>query len=285
MQADPTVKSQELAGQVAIVTGGGRGFGREIARTLAQAGATVAVVARSYNQLSETVSLIENDGGHAIAITVDVSDQSAVQQTVDQVEQQLGSVGLLVNNAGRLTAIGPVWEVDPNEWWRDVEVNLRGAFLCSRAVLQRMVPRRKGRIINFTSAAMPYLTGYDCSKVAITRFTHLLASETKDYGISVFAISTGPTPTEMMTHLLDSADGRKWFPELRGWAEQSWQPLELAGPLVTFLASGKADVLTGRWVGPKDDLPELIRRIDEIEQDELYVWISRTLKTKTDEGK
>jgi NAD(P)-dependent dehydrogenase (short-subunit alcohol dehydrogenase family) len=272
-------------GQIAIVTGGGRGFGREIARALANAGATVAVVARSYDQLSETVALIEKGGGRAIAVTADVSDHRAVQKMVDEVERKLGPVSLLVNNAGRLVAIGPVWEVDPDEWWRDVEVNLRGTFLCSHVVLQRMVPRKMGRIINFTSSAMPYLTGYDCSKVAITRLTHFLASETKEYGISVFAISIGPTPTEMMRYLIDSADGRKWFPDLQDWAEQNWQPVELAGPLVTFLASGKADVLTGRWVEPKDDLPELIRRIDEIEQEELYVWSSRGLKAKSNEGK
>ena len=147
-----------------------------------------------------------------------------------------------------------------------------------------MVPRQMGRIINFTSSAMPYLTGYDCSKVAITRLTHFLASETKNHSISVFAISIGPTPTEMMMYLIDSPDGRKWFPDLHDWAEQNWQPLESAGPLVTFLASGKADVLTGRWVGPEDDLPELIRRIDEIEHGQLYIWSSRTLNDKADEG-
>lgn len=160
--------SHALTGQVAIDTGGGRGFGREIARALAKKGVGVAVVARSQDQLLETVSLIEKDGGQAIAISADVTDQSAVEQMVEQVEDKLGPITLLMNNAGHCTAIGPVWEVDPGEWWRDVEVNLRGTFLCSHIVLQRMVPRRKGKIINFTSAAMPYLTGYDCSKVAIT---------------------------------------------------------------------------------------------------------------------
>jgi hypothetical protein len=89
----------------------------------------------------------------------------------------------------------------------------------------------------------------------------------------------------MMRYLIDSAEGRKWFPDLKDWAEQNWQPVELAGPLVTFLASGKADVLTGRCVEPKDDLPELIRRIDEIEPEELYVWSSHGLKGKSHEVK
>ena len=285
MKAQAEEQLPELAGQVAIVTGGGRGFGREIARALARVGVRVAVVARSQDQLLETVSLIEEDGGRAIAITADVSDQRAVEQMVGEVEDRLGPVTLLVNNAGRCTAIGPVWQVNPEEWWRDVEVNLRSTFLCTHTVLQRMVPRRKGRIINFTSAAMPYLTGYDCSKVAITRFTYFLASETKEYDIRVFAISIGPTPTEMMTYILDSPAGRKWFPDLRDWAEKNWQPLESAGPLITFLASGRADVLTGRWVEPGYDLPELIRRAEEIERDELYIWSVRTLNDKQAESK
>lgn len=90
-------------------------------------------------------------------------------------------------------------------------------------------------------------------------------------------MSIDPTPTEMINYLLDSAAGRKWFPDLREWAEQNWEPPEAAGPLVAFLASGKADALTGRWAGINDDLPELIHRIDKIEQDELYTWSFRSL--------
>lgn len=269
---------QQLTGQVAIVTGGGRGFGREIARALAKAGVKVAVVARSADQLAETVSLILNEGGHAIAITADVTNSSAVYAMVEQVERELGAVDLLINNAGRLTSIAPVWEVDPDEWWRDVEVNLRSVFLCCHAVLKHMTQRRRGRIINFTSAGMPNVTGYDCSKVAVTRFTDMVASETKEFGISVFAISVGPTHTDMMDYMIESEVGRKWLPNLAKELENSWQPVELAGSLVTFLASGKADALTGRWISPDDNMDEMLRRIEEIKKDELYVWSFRSLK-------
>lgn len=125
------MKPQPLTGQTAIVTGGGRGFGREIARVLAKEGVKVAVVARSADQLAETVSLIQSEGGHAIAVTADVTDFAAVTKMVEQIVRELGAVDLLVNNAGRLTSIAPVWESDPDEWWRDVEVNIRSVFLCS----------------------------------------------------------------------------------------------------------------------------------------------------------
>ena len=270
--------SQPLAGQVAIVTGGGRGFGREIARALAKEGVNVAVVARSADQLAETVSLIQSAGGQAIAYKADVTDFSAVYAMVAQVERELGVVDILVNNAGRLTAIAPVWESDPDEWWRDVEVNIRSVFLCSHAVLKSMTQRKRGRIINFSSSGMPKVSAYDCSKVAVTRLTDTLANETREYGISVFAISVGPTHTELMDYMIESEVGRKWLPDLPKWLEGRWQPVELAGTLAVALASGKYDALTGRWVSPEDDLDDMLKRIEEVQNDELYIWAVRGLK-------
>ena len=271
------MSSHPLTGQTAIVTGGGRGFGREIARALAKEGVKVAVVARSADQLAETVSLIQSEGGQAIAITADVTDPSAVCAMVEQVERELGAVDILVNNAGRLTSIAPVWESDPNEWWRDVEVNIRSVFLCCHAVLKGMTQRKRGRIINFTSSGMPNVSAYDCSKVAVTRFTDTLASEVKEFGISVFAVTVGPTHTEMMDYMIESESGRKWLPDLSKLLEGKWQPVEMAGRLAVTLASGKYDVLTGRWVSPEDDLDDMLRRIEEVEKDGLYVWSFRSL--------
>src|ERR1700741_212445 len=140
-----------LTGQVAIVTGRGRGIGRAIAQALAQQGAAVTVTARSGEQLAETVALITAAGGRAIAVTADVTDPHAVKRVVTETEQQLGPVDLLVNNAGSASALGPLWEVDPEDWWHDVTVNLRGTLLCTHAVLPGMLTRRRGRIINMAS--------------------------------------------------------------------------------------------------------------------------------------
>ena len=270
----------KLTGQTAIVTGGGRGFGREIARALAKEGVKIAVVARSADQLAETVSLIQNEGGQAIPVTADVTDVSAVAKMVAQVERELGAVDILVNNAGRLTSIAPVWEANPDEWWRDVEVNIRSVFLCCHAVLKGMTQRKRGRIINFTSSGMPNVSAYDCSKVAVTRFTDPLASEVKEFGISVFAMTVGPTHTEMMDYMIESEAGRKWLPDLSKWLEGKWQPAELAGTLAVTLASGKYDALTGRWVSPEDDLDDMLKRIEEVEKDGLYAWSIRGLKNQ-----
>ena len=106
----------DLTEQVAIVTGGGRGIGRAIALALAEGGASVAVVARTEDQLAETVGLIEEGGGRAAAYPADVTDQAAVDQVVADVEQQVGPVDLLVSNAGHGGQIAPLWEVEPDEW-------------------------------------------------------------------------------------------------------------------------------------------------------------------------
>ncbi len=136
--------------------------------------------------------------------------------------------------------------------------------------------------MNFTSAGMPNVSAYDCSKVAVTRFTDTLAQETKEFGISVFAISVGPTHTEMMDYMIDSEVGRKWLPDLSKWLEGKWQPAELAGTLAVALASGKYDALTSRWVSPEDDLDNMLKRIGEIQNDNLYAWSVRSLNTTTE---
>ncbi|MDQ2998374.1 MAG: SDR family oxidoreductase, partial [Chloroflexota bacterium] len=160
-----------LEGQVAIVTGGGRGIGRAIALALATAGAKVAVAARSTNQLAETVQQIEQSGGHALALTVDVADSQGVEQMVTQIEEQLGPVDLLVNNAGIGGRSGSIRATDAETWWRVLDVNVRGPFLCAQAVLPGMTTRRQGRIVNISSGASlgpwPYVSAYAISKAAL----------------------------------------------------------------------------------------------------------------------
>jgi NAD(P)-dependent dehydrogenase (short-subunit alcohol dehydrogenase family) len=119
---------------------------------------------------------------------------------------------------------------------------------------------------------MPYFSAYSSSKAAILRLTDTLALETKEYSISVFAISVGPARTEIMAHIMNSNAGQKWFPEGQTWLSKPevWVPVERAGELVGFLASGKADVLSGRLFGSSDNEAELVRRAEEIQKGDLY---------------
>ena len=265
----------ELIGQVAIVTGGGRGLGQAIAQTLAHAGAVVVVAARSSAELVETVALIEQQGGRALSFEVDVTDQRTVQQMVAEVEQTFGAVDLLVNNAGVITPLGPIWEVDAEAWWRCLDINLRGSFLCTKAVLPNMIARRQGRILNMASGAgleaFAYVSAYVTSKTALIRFTENVAVETQVYGLSAFAIEPGTVRTDMSEYLYNSEAGQQWVPWFRQiFDEGRYDPMEQVTRLVLSLASGQADALSGRTISIADDLTELLKRAVTIKQEELY---------------
>ena len=244
----------DLSGQVALVTGGGRGIGANVARELADAGARVAVAARSREQVDEVAQAI---GG--LALTVDVSDEQSVAAMVAAAERELGPIDLLVNNAGVANrSAGPIWEEDPADWWRVFEVNALGTYLCCRAVLKGMADRGAGRIVNVGSGA-GYLattprnvsaTAYGSSKAAVNRFGETLAAEVRQYGVSVFTISPGLVRTELTEELGDDAP---------------WTPPELAPQLIRALASGRADALSGRYIHAEhDDIDDLIARADEV---------------------
>jgi NAD(P)-dependent dehydrogenase (short-subunit alcohol dehydrogenase family) len=259
-----TGKSQ-LTSQVAIVTGGGRGIGRVIAQELAKAGAKVVVAARSRDQLDETVALIQKQAGQAISFAVDVSDQQAVEQMVSETIRQFGQVDLLVNNAAIAGDEAPIWEVDAAEWWHVLEVNLQGPFLCARAVLPGMIERKRGRIINVSSgigtAPSASYSGYSVSKAALFRLTDCLAEMTSAHGIRVFAISPGLVKTVM-------ALGLPYYKDL---PDSEWIPARRAAELCVFLATGKADLLSGRYIHVTDDISEMVERADQIVENDLHV--------------
>jgi NAD(P)-dependent dehydrogenase (short-subunit alcohol dehydrogenase family) len=265
----------DLSSQVALVTGGGRGLGKAFAQALAAAGASVAVVSRSEEQLTETVAAITSEGGQAIAIPADVTNPKAVERMAANVQRELGPVDLLINNAAIMTPLGPTWEVDPEEWWHCIESNVRGPFLCSRAVLPQMVARGRGRIINVASngalRVIPGYSAYGTSKTALIRLTETLAAETKPFGLQVFAIHPGLVKTAMTEYLAESPDGQKWIPWIRQVFETGRDtPLASAVDMVLFLASGRGDCLTGRFLRVTDNLAEMAQQQEQIEQEDWY---------------
>ena len=275
----------ELRGQVAIVTGAGRGLGRATALALARARARVGVVARSEEQLAETVRGVTEAGGEALAVVADVSDAAAVERMAREVERTLGPVDLLVNNAGTVGPLGPMWEADPGDWWRAIEVNLRAPYLCSRAVLPGMIERRYGRIINVSTGAatvaVAYMGAYVIAKTALTRFTENLAAELINSGVSVFAIDPGTVRTAMTEQVLESEAGKKWLPWFRKLFDRGLDvPAEKAAQLVVQLASGRADALSGRFIDVADDLAKLLERLDEVKRDNLYTLRVRKLNSE-----
>jgi NAD(P)-dependent dehydrogenase (short-subunit alcohol dehydrogenase family) len=264
-----------LKDQVALVTGGGRGIGRAIAQSLAGAGAAVAVTSRSADELNETVRVIKEAGGRAVAYPADVTDASQIHATVTEIEKRLGPIQVLVNNAGSPGPLKPLLETDVNEWWRAMEVNMLGPLLCTRFVLPGMASRRRGRIINVSSGggtmAIPFFSSYVCGKTALIRFTECMALETKAYGIAVFSISPGTVRTAMSEYSLNSPEGKKWLPWFkRIFDEGLVVPPERPAELVLELASGRLDSLSGRFLSIYDDLDQLLKSAADMEQRNLY---------------
>jgi len=241
----------ELSG-VALVTGGGRGIGANIARELAAVGMNVAVTGRTEQQVVETAR--EIDG---LALVGDASRREDVERWVRETETVLGPLDLLVNNAGISGPSVPFVEEEPEAWWHVFEVNLRGVFLGCRAAAPGMIERGGGRIVNVASGAA-YLpttgmssTAYGPSKAAVHRFSELLAAQLAPRNVFVFSISPGLVRTEMTAPN---------FPD-----DAPWTPPECAPQLVRALASGGLDRLAGRYLHAEHDPPEeLERRADEI---------------------
>ena len=272
--------SKPLEGQVAVVTGGGRGLGRAFAKTLAGAGASVAVLARSSGELAETVAAIRDSGGEARGFATDVTDAADVRAAIAAVEQSVGAVDLLVNNAGWIGPIGPFWEIEPDTWWRAMDVNMRGALLCAHAVLSGMVARKRGRIINIATTLAPfaYLSSYITSKTALVRAMECIAAEAKPHGVAVFSIAPGTVRTAMSSHSLTSAEGREWLPWYRRIFDEGLDvPPERPAALVLALASGEFDELSGLFLSVFDDLPAIAKEIDRVRREQLHSMRVRSL--------
>ncbi|MBB5507761.1 SDR family NAD(P)-dependent oxidoreductase [Paraburkholderia atlantica] len=197
--------SPDLNDRVALVTGGSRGIGRAVALSLASAGAAVAVNYRQReSEAAQIVEQIESAGGRAIAVQADVSVASDVKAMIDEVENRLGVVDVLVNNAGA----GTIVDIDiltEAEFDRTLAVNLKSAFLCTQAVLPGMRAQRWGRIVNLSSAAArgAGLVGvhYNASKAGLEGLTRGYAARLAREGITVNAVAPGPIDTEMAAPL------------------------------------------------------------------------------------
>jgi len=192
----------ELKDKVTLVTGGGRGIGRETCILLAKQGAKVAVFSDNETESKETASYIsEVVGGEAIAITGDVRSEEDINQAVRTTEQSLGSIDILINNAG-VMLLKPFHEMTVKEWDFVQDVNIRGVYLCTRAVVPQMIEKKHGVIINLSSIwgtkGGPDRSAYIASKYACLGFSKALGEELKPYKIRVNAVCPGPVNTKMM---------------------------------------------------------------------------------------
>jgi NAD(P)-dependent dehydrogenase (short-subunit alcohol dehydrogenase family) len=249
-----------VQGTVAVITGGGRGIGEAVALAFAGNGAAVVLAARTASELAQVEARVRAAGGAAVAIPTDVSSPADVSRLVQRAVDAYGRVDVLVNAAGILGPVGPLWEADPEAWKRAVEVNLYGTFLCCRAVVPHMMERRRGKIVNFSgggaASPLPRMAAYGASKAAVVRLTETLAEELKPYNIAVNAIAAGLVDTRLLDPVLAAKErGGDQFARVRRLRAtgEGGVPAELPAALALWLASDASHGLTGKLISAPYD--------------------------------
>lgn len=228
------------APRTALITGASRGIGRHLATGFAAAGLDVGLLARSADALAAVAAEIAPTGVDVVAVAADVTLPSDVARAVAEVERRLGSIDVLVNNAGRVDAEVPLWEADPDDWWRVVEVNVRGPFLLAHAVVPGMLARGGGRIINLNSGSgtrdFPTASAYTASKSALFRLGGAIHLAGFELGLRAFELAPGVVRTDMTASMEMHADRTEWT-----------EPADVVA-LALALARGEGDHLSGSYV-------------------------------------
>jgi 2-deoxy-D-gluconate 3-dehydrogenase len=243
------VSEPVLAGKVAVVTGASRGLGRAIAVALADAGAAVALAARSRPHLEESAHAVEQAGGRALVVITDVSRYAEVEALMDRTVTELGRLDIVVNNSG-IAKVTPLAELSPDDWQAVLGVNLTGVFHGCRAAARYLIPQRSGKVVNLASVlgavGLPGYTAYAASKGGVMALTRTLGVEWARHNIQVNAIAPGWFVTDMNEAAF--ADPRIHDRLVGDVPARRTGRLEEIGPLAVYLASAGSDFMTGQTI-------------------------------------
>ncbi|GAA2292070.1 3-ketoacyl-ACP reductase [Streptomyces hawaiiensis] len=247
-----SARASSPQGQVALITGAGRGIGRLLALALAEEGMAIGVVGRNRKRLEETARACAERGAATAVCVADVRSPEEVRRAARAVRAALGPVDLLVNNAG-LVDRGevPFWEADPEHWWEVFETNFRGTVNACRAIAPDMIRRRSGRIVNvnsiFAVKGDRRYSAYSGSKASVLALSGLLDAPLREAGVHLFDISPGMVRTDMTSGMAVCANRQDWTDPARFMAA------------MVRVARGELDTLAGRFLhAGTDDLDELL---------------------------
>ncbi len=245
----PITEQFDLHGKVALVTGASRGLGGAMAMALAEAGADMALVARTEATLEKVAGQMREMGRRALVVPADLSAVAGIQGMVDRVLDEYGRVDILVNAAG-VQKRNPILEMTEEDWDAVTSVNLKAVYFCSQAIARQMVKQGKGKIINIASLSasigLANVSIYVATKGGVLALTRSMAVEWAKHGINVNAIAPGYFKTELTRRLWEDPDMNQWV--FRRTPMGRWGlPRELAGAVV-FLASEASDFITGQLI-------------------------------------
>ena len=258
-----------LQGRVALITGGGRGIGRAIARAYAAEGALLGLAARTDAELRATAEEIRAEFGSEVTTTVtDVRVREQVDNAVSHTEERFGPIDVMVNNAGNTGEIGPLWKLDPERWANVISVHVLGTYYGCRAVIPGMLERGRGRIVNMSGVGGPNDTSYDAAKTAIVNMTENLSVELAGTGITVNAISPGSIHTRMWEEVRDmalAAGDMETYEKGVLVTSGGGASIERAAELAVLLGSDDCGALSGRLIrAALDTFEDIPARVDEI---------------------
>ena len=258
-----------LQGKVALITGGGRGIGRAIARAYATEGAVLALAARTDAELSATSDEIRAEFGSEVTTAIaDVRDREQVENAVSRTLERFGTIDVMVNNAGNSGEIGPLWKLDPDRWANVISVHVLGTYYGCRAVIPGMLERGQGRIVNMSGVGGPNDTSYDAAKTAIVNMTENLSVELAGTGVTVNAISPGSIHTRMWEEVRDmalAAGDTEMYEKGVQVTSGGGASIERAAELAVLLGSDACGGLSGRLIrAALDTFEDIPGRVEEI---------------------
>jgi len=264
-------------GQVAFVTGAGRGIGRAIASAFGRAGADLALLARSKSDLNQVAQELSREGINCLHLSADVSNHHAVTRAVRAVLSRFGRIDILVSAAGVYGPIGPLVDNPMDDWVRALEINLFGTVYCLRAVLPHMLARGSGVVIHLSGGGavspFPRFSAYGTSKAAVARLTETVAEEVRAHGVRINAIAPGAINTGLLDQVLAAGEaaGVEFYAKSLEQKRNGGTSPELAAELALFLASPAAAGITGRLISAVwDDWKSLSAHAQELNHSALY---------------